>query len=68
MLPIATAVLRGEPRLELSGAAIIAIARLAGAFAIAGNDRAGKAKPLGIRYIHLDDVLRETDAEEDMHQ
>lgn len=56
---IEAAVVRAETRLKLPDAAIVATARIAGAIAIVGNDRAWQNKSLGIRYIHLDDVVRE---------
>jgi hypothetical protein len=49
--------------LKLPDAAIVATARVAGALALVGNDRAWRYKPLGIRYIHLDDVVREYEEE-----
>lgn len=61
---IEAAEIRAETRLKFPDAAIIATARVAGAIAIIGNDRAWQAKPLGIRYIHLDDVVREYEEEE----
>ncbi|MEZ4530031.1 MAG: PIN domain-containing protein [Thermomicrobiales bacterium] len=63
---VETALVRVETRLKFPDAAIIATARLAGAIAIVGNDRAWQNKPLGIQYIHLDDVAREQQQEE-MH-
>lgn len=56
---IETAIIRSETRLKLPDAAIVATARVAGAIALIGNDRAWQNKPLGIQYIHLDDVLRD---------
>lgn len=61
---IETALLRAEANLKFPDAAIIATARLAGAIAIVGNDRAWKNRPLGIQYIHLDDVMRDAKKEE----
>lgn len=60
---IETAIVRAETRLKFPDAAIVATARLAGAIAIVGNDRAWQNKSLGIRYIHLDDVVREYEEE-----
>ncbi|MCO5220670.1 MAG: PIN domain-containing protein [Thermomicrobiales bacterium] len=57
------AAIRSETRLKFPDAAIIATARVAGAIAIVGNDRAWQPKTLGIRYIHLDDVVREQERE-----
>ena len=57
---VETALVRVETRLKFPDAAIIATARVAGAIAIVGNDRVWQTKPLGIRYIHLDDVVRES--------
>lgn len=54
-----TAVIRSATRLKLPDAAIVATARVAGAIALVGNDRAWRNKPLGIQYIHLDDVVHE---------
>ncbi len=56
---------RAETRLKLPDAAIVATARVAGAIALVGNDRAWQNKSLGIRYIHLDDVVREAHMEEE---
>lgn len=60
---IETARVRVETRLKFPDAAIIATARVAGAIAIVGNDRAWQNKSLGIQYIHLDDVVREQEEE-----
>lgn len=60
---IEAAVIRAETRLKLPDAAIVATARVAGAIAIVGNDREWQNKALGIRYIHLDDVVREQEEE-----
>jgi predicted nucleic acid-binding protein len=57
------AIVRAETRLKFPDAAIVATARMAGAIAIVGNDRAWQNKALGIRYIHLDDVVREYEEE-----
>lgn len=62
---IDAALVRAETRLKLPDAAIIATARVAGAIAIVGNDRAWQNKSLGIQYIHLDDVVREAQMEEE---
>lgn len=61
---VEAALVRTETRLKLPGAAILATPRVAGAIAILGNDRAWQNKSLGIRYIHLDDVVREQQEEE----
>lgn len=61
---VEAAEIRSVTRLKLPDAAIIATARVAGAIAIVGNDRAWQNKTLGIRYIHLDDVVREQQHEE----
>jgi PIN domain nuclease of toxin-antitoxin system len=61
---VEAAIVRAETRLKLPDAAIVATARLAGAIAIVGNDRAWQNKSLGIRYIHLDDVVREQQEKE----
>ena len=60
-----TAAIRSVTRLKLPDAAIVATARLAGALAIVGNDRVWQNRPLGIQYIHLDDVVREAQMEEE---
>lgn len=60
-----TAVIRSTLRLKLPDAAIVATARVAGAVALIGNDRAWQNKSLGIQYIHLDDVVREAHMEEE---
>ena len=62
---VETAIIRAETRLKFPDAAIVATARMAGAIAIVGNDRAWQTKPLGIQYIHLDDVLREAQMEQE---
>lgn len=62
---IDAALVRAKTRLKLPDAAIIATARVAGAIAIIGNDRAWQNKSLGIQYIHLDDVVREQRQEEE---
>lgn len=62
---IDAALVRAETRLKLPDAAIVATARVAGAIALVGNDRAWQNKSLGIRYIHLDDVVREAHMEEE---
>lgn len=64
-LAIEAAIVRAETRLKLPDAAIVATARIAGAIAIVGNDRAWQNKSLGIEYIHLDDVVREQEKEEE---
>lgn len=61
---VETAIVRVETRLKFPDAAIVATARIAGAIAIVGNDRAWQNKSLGIQYIHLDDVVREQQEEE----
>jgi hypothetical protein len=38
---------------------------MAGAVAIVGNDRLWQTRPLGIQYIHLDDVVREAQREQE---
>ena len=60
-----TATIRSVTRLKLPDAAIVATARVAGAIALVGNDRAWQNKSLGIQYIHLDDVVREAQMEEE---
>lgn len=60
-----TAAIRSLTRLKLPDAAIVATARVAGAIAIVGNDRVWQARPLGIQYIHLDDVIREAQMEQE---
>lgn len=62
---VETALVRIETRLKFPDAAIIATARVAGALAIVGNDRAWQTKPLGVQYIHLDDIVRELQLEEE---
>jgi predicted nucleic acid-binding protein len=62
---VETAIVRIETRLKFPDAAIVATARVAGALAIVGNDRIWQNKSLGIQYIHLDDVVRETQMEEE---
>jgi predicted nucleic acid-binding protein len=64
---VEAAEIRSETRLKFPDAAIIATARVAGAIAIVGNDRAWQNKSLGIQYIHLDDVVREAQMEEELH-
>jgi PIN domain nuclease of toxin-antitoxin system len=54
---IEAAVVRGLTGLRLPDAAVIATARLARAGALIGNDRQWHRKPLGIPYIHIDDIL-----------
>jgi hypothetical protein len=54
---IETAFVRAETRLKLPDAAIVATARLADAFAILGNDRQWRPRPLGVPYHHMDDIL-----------
>lgn len=61
---VEAAIVRAETRLKLPDAAIVATARVAGAIAIVGNDRAWQNKSLGIQYIHLDDIVREQQEEE----
>lgn len=61
---VETAIVRVETRLKFPDAAIVATARGAGAIAIVGNDRVWQTRPLGIQYIHLDDVVREAADEE----
>lgn len=65
---VEAAEIRAETRLKLPDAAIVATARVAGAIGIIGNDRAWKNKTLGIRYIHLDDVIRELQSQEGSSQ
>jgi predicted nucleic acid-binding protein len=62
---VETALVRVETRLKFPDAAIVATARVAGAIALVGNDRAWQNKSLGIQYIHLDDVVREAHMEEE---
>jgi predicted nucleic acid-binding protein len=62
---IEAARIRAQTRLKLPDAAIIATARVAGALAIVGNDRTWQTRPLGIQYIHLDDVVREAQMEQE---
>lgn len=54
---VETAFVRAETGLKLPDAAVVATARLAGAAALLGNDRQWRAKPLGVRYHHIDDLL-----------
>jgi predicted nucleic acid-binding protein len=54
---IEAALVRGLTGLRLPDAAVIATARLAGAGELVGNDRRWRAKPLGVPYHHLDDIL-----------
>lgn len=60
---VETAIVRVETRLKFPDAAIVATARVAGAIALVGNDRAWQNRSLGIQYIHLDDVVRELQEE-----
>ena len=62
---VETAIVRVETRLKFPDAAIVATARVAGALAIVGNDRVWQNKSLGIQYIHLDDVVREAQMEQE---
>jgi predicted nucleic acid-binding protein len=62
---VETALVRVETRLKFPDAAIVATARMAGAVAIVGNDRLWQTRPLGIQYIHLDDVIREAQREQE---
>ncbi|MGH2558755.1 MAG: PIN domain-containing protein [Thermomicrobiales bacterium] len=54
---IETAFVRAQTRLKLPDAAVVASARRANAFAILGNDRQWRNKPLGVPYHHMDDIL-----------
>lgn len=54
---IEAAYVRGQTALRLPDAAIVATARLANAFAILGNDRQWRHRPLGVPYHHMDDIL-----------
>lgn len=54
---VQTAIIRAKTGLKLPDAAIVACARIANACAIIGNDRGWRSRPLGIPYIHLDDIV-----------
>ena len=52
-----TALVRAQTGLKLPDAAIVATARLVNALAIVGNDRQWRNRPLGVAYVHLDDIM-----------
>lgn len=54
---VETAWVRAMTNLKLPDAAIVATARRAGASALLGNDRQWRARPLGVPYHHMDDIL-----------
>jgi PIN domain nuclease of toxin-antitoxin system len=54
---VEVAIVRSQTKLKLPDAAAIATARLTRAVAILGNDRRWKNKPLGVPYLHLDDLV-----------
>jgi PIN domain nuclease of toxin-antitoxin system len=54
---IEAAYVRAQTGLKLPDASVVATARLANAFAILGNDRQWRNKPLGVPYHHMDDIL-----------
>jgi PIN domain nuclease of toxin-antitoxin system len=54
---VEVAIVRAETGLKLPDAAAIATGRLTNSFAIVGNDRRWKNKPLGVPYHHMDDIL-----------
>lgn len=54
---IEASIVRAETGLKFPDSAVIATARLANATALIGNDRAWIGRNLGVRYIHMDDLL-----------
>jgi predicted nucleic acid-binding protein len=52
-----SALVRAQTNLKPPDAAIVATARRVGAGALLGNDRQWRARPLGVPYHHMDDIL-----------
>jgi predicted nucleic acid-binding protein len=59
-----TARVRAQTELKLPDAAIIATARLSNAIAIIGNDRRWRSRPLGLPYVHLNDLVGEIESDD----